>query len=139
MTLILICGLPGSGKTTLAKNLIYKLNATWFNADEVRKRFDDWDFSYKGRIRQVKRMKNYAKSEQLYTKYIIIDMVCPTKETRNILQPDIIIWMDTVKKSKYEDTNLLFEPLETIEYDFVITVFNAEYWSTIIAAKILNG
>ena len=57
---ILICGLPGSGKTTLAKCLSAKLNADWFNADEVRATYDDWDFSESGRIRQAKRMSTLA-------------------------------------------------------------------------------
>lgn len=136
MTLILICGLPGSGKTTLAQNLVPKLAAEWENADAVRTAFNDWDFSYEGRLRQVKRMKKYCAKHN--SDYVVIDMVCPTKEIRNILQPDIIIWMDTIIKGRYEDTNLMFERLELTEYDFRITIFNAEYWSTVIAHKILN-
>ena len=57
MKKILIMGLPGSGKTTLAKKLKSKLKADWLNADKVRKKFNDWDFSKKGVLKQAKRMK----------------------------------------------------------------------------------
>ena len=75
MKIILIMGLPGSGKTTLAneiapsldakrlnaENLVPLINAKWINADEVRKAADDWDFSEEGRKRQAKRMADFAK------------------------------------------------------------------------------
>ena len=41
---ILIMGLPGSGKTTLARLLAPMFNAVLLNADQVRKDADDWDF-----------------------------------------------------------------------------------------------
>ena len=43
-------GLPGSGKTTLAKLLVPALNAVWLNADKVREEANDWDFTEKGRM-----------------------------------------------------------------------------------------
>ena len=44
MKRILICGLPGSGKTTLANRLVEILgNADLHNADEVRSKFKDWE------------------------------------------------------------------------------------------------
>ena len=67
---------------------------------------------------------------------VVIDMVCPTRETRRIINPDIVIWMDTIKKGRFEDTNMMFEPVE--RYDYKISTFNAEYWSTVIASRIIN-
>ena len=60
MKKILIMGLPGSGKTTLASKLIPLLNAKWVNNDEIRKDANDWDFSEEGRIRQAKRMADQS-------------------------------------------------------------------------------
>ena len=57
---ILIMGLPGSGKTHLAKKISNILKADWLNADKIRGKYNDWDFSEQGIIRQVKRMKKLA-------------------------------------------------------------------------------
>ena len=61
MKVVLIMGLPGSGKTTLAKELVPLLNAKWLNADKVRTEYNDWDFSAEGRVRQANRMRDLAK------------------------------------------------------------------------------
>ena len=49
---ILVMGLPGSGKSTFAEPLAKSLFGTWINADQVREKYDDWDFSIEGRVRQ---------------------------------------------------------------------------------------
>ena len=103
---ILICGLPGSGKTTLAKKLQKELGYAWFNADKVREQFEDWDFSSEGRKRQAQRMFDLCEG---LDKSCIADFVAPTKEIRQIFNPDIIILMNTIKESKYADTNKIFE------------------------------
>ena len=103
---ILICGLPGSGKTALAKKLKEQLGYAWFNADIVREQFQDWDFSLEGRLRQAKRMFNFCDG---IDKSCIADFVAPTEEIRRIFDADITIWMNTIKESKYPDTNQIFE------------------------------
>ena len=80
---ILIFGLPGSGKTTLATKLAKKLGAVHLNADEVRGRFEDWDFSDEGRLRQAFRMSDLAKS--IESQHVILDFVCPTRQLRKIV------------------------------------------------------
>jgi adenylylsulfate kinase len=120
---ILICGLPGSGKTTLADQLHEKLQGIWYNADEVRHMNNDWDFSIDGRKRQALRMRNLAEySESQGIKYVICDFVAPTIEIQNIFNPDYVIWMNTIEFSRYPDTNILFEPPQTP--DLIIQDFN---------------
>lgn len=108
---ILICGLPGSGKTYLAEKLATQLKCAWYNADELRKMANDWDFSRSGRIRQSHRMKTIADFERQNSRTVICDFVCPTVETRNIFDPDFIVWMDTVSTSRFDDTNKVFVPV----------------------------
>lgn len=118
---ILIMGLPGSGKTTLAKALQTQLACPWINADNIRSQFDDWDFSYEGRIRQAYRMRDASECLN-NTKYILVDFVAPTEEIRKIFSADFTIWMNTITQSKYSDTNQIFETPTTVNVE--ITDFN---------------
>ena len=122
MMKILIMGLPGSGKTYLAERMQPILKAAWYNADKVREMANDWDFSPDGRIRQSLRMKNLADFEKKHGRIVICDFVCPTFETKNNFDPDITIWMDTIKSGRYEDTNKMFEKPENV--DFKVTEMN---------------
>ena len=119
---ILIMGLPGSGKTYLAQRLQPLLNAAWFNADKVREMANDWDFSPEGRTRQSLRMKSLADYESDNDRIVICDFICPTSETRKMFNPDIVVWLDTIKEGRFEDTNKLFEEPEKV--DFRITEWN---------------
>ena len=74
MKIILIMGLPGSGKTTLANELGPMLNAKRLNADEVRKEANDWDFSEEGRKRQAKRMADFAVKLKNDGNYVVADL-----------------------------------------------------------------
>lgn len=110
---ILIFGLPGSGKSTMAKRLSNVFSGSiWINADEIRKHYDDWDFSLEGRIRQSLRMRHLADGVVMAGGIAIADFVCPTKKTREQFDPDFSIWMDTIDKGRFEDTNLMFEKPE---------------------------
>ena len=126
---ILIMGLPGSGKTYLAERMQPILNAAWYNADKVREMANDWDFSPQGRIRQSLRMKNLADYEKSHGRIVICDFVCPTSETKTNFDPDITIWMDTIKSGRYEDTNKMFE--EPSNVDFKVTEMNNTNHETI--------
>ena len=85
-------GLPGSGKTYLAERLVPILNAAWYNADKLREMANDWDFSDEGRRRQSRRMRTFADFEKDNDRYVVCDFVCPTKETRENFDADIVIW-----------------------------------------------
>ena len=156
---ILVMGLPGSGKTYLAdalkaylesnstlKNMqahrmqdtvpaSYKCSVDWFNADDIRKRFNDWDFSKEGRIRQSLRMAEFALKST--GDYVICDFVAPLVEMRNNFKADWTVWMDTIDQGRFDDTNKAFIPPK--EYDFRITEQNAEKWAEFIGQHILDS
>jgi hypothetical protein len=153
---ILIMGLPGSGKTTLADALkryleqhstYTNLNAemlpitgldaqvTWFNADDIRRKYNDWDFSNDGRIRQSLRMFQF--SMEAGGDYVICDFVAPLVEMRNNFKADWTIWVDTIDAGRFEDTNKMFVPPEV--YDFRIIEQDAEKWAEFIGTHIIEN
>ncbi len=111
---ILIFGLPGSGKTTLAKHLSKSLNAKWFNADQVRKKFKNWDFSKKGILKQARRMKKISQMEK---KISVIDFVCPYDKGRKIFNADYLIWMNTIKKGRLSTFDKIFQKPKKVDYE----------------------
>ena len=113
---ILIFGLPGSGKTTLAKPFAELVNGVWLNADKVRHMYDDWDFTLEGRMRQAQRMRHLADGVVMAGKIAVADFVCPTEEARKVFAPDFTVWMDTISRGRYEDTNDMFETPEQVDY-----------------------
>jgi len=151
---ILIMGLPGSGKTTLAGTLKQYLEengtmsmgraeilpspsdgaqVTWFNADDVRRKYNDWDFSREGRIRQSIRMFQF--SMEAVGEYVICDFVAPLVEMRNNFKADWTIWMDTIREGRYADTNAAF--VEPDVYDFRVNEQNCEKWAEFIGEHIV--
>lgn len=150
-------GLPGSGKTTFAANLKKYIETfgqapvtaidsdnpfprknvivNWFNADDVRKKFNDWDFSKEGRIRQSLRMAEFA--FQCKGDYVICDFVAPLPEMRDNFKADWTVWIDTIDAGRYEDTNKMFVPPKN--YDFRITEQNSEKWVPFVGEHILKG
>jgi len=158
---ILIMGLPGAGKTYFAERLKKYLEefsdisnipqermaqldrvphnwhaqVNWFNADEVRKKYNDWDFSREGRIRQSLRMAQFAL--ECSGDYVICDFVAPLPEMRYNFKADWVIWMDTIDAGRYEDTNQVFVPPDV--YDFRITEQNAEKWVPLVGQNILTN
>ena len=113
---ILICGLPGSGKTTLAEPLAELLGAVWINADQVRKKYDDWDFTPEGRIRQAQRMRHLSDGVVMAGKVAVTDFVAPTEKARAEFDADYTVWMDTIEEGRFEDTNKMFEKPTDVDY-----------------------
>lgn len=116
---ILICGLPGSGKTTLAEPFSELIGGIWINADAIRTEYNDWDFSLEGRIRQARRMRYLADGIVKAGKIAVADFVCPTEQARQEFAPDYTVWMDTIKQGRFEDTNQIFEP--PIKFDYHVS------------------
>ena len=111
-------GLPGSGKSTFAEPLARSMFGIWINADKVREKYDDWDFSTEGRIRQSQRMKHLSDGVVMAGGVAVADFICPTEETRKEFDADFTIWMATIGIGKYEDTNRIF--IEPENYDIRI-------------------
>ena len=134
MKIILVMGLPGAGKTTLANELAPLLKAKRVNADEIRKAANDWDFSEEGRKRQAKRMAEHALKLKNDGNYVVADFICPTPEARSLFPADFIIWVDTIKEGRFEDTNQMF--IKPEKYDFHVTTQDAKLWASKIIKEI---
>ena len=127
-------GLPGAGKTTLANELAKLIECKRLNADEIRKAANDWDFSEEGRKRQAKRMSDEAIKIKKEGSNVIADFICPTPEARSLFPADFIIWVDTIKEGRFDDTNKMFVKPE--KFDFHVTTQDAKVWAKQIAEKI---
>ena len=127
-------GLPGSGKTTLANELAPLLNAKRLNADEVRKEANDWDFSEDGRKRQSKRMAEFAIKLKDEGNFVVADFICPTPEARRLFPADYIIWVDTIKEGRFDDTNKM--SVKPDKFDFQVTTQDAKNWASKIIKEI---
>ena len=134
MKIILIMGLPGSGKTTLANELAPILNAKRLNADEVRKEANDWDFSEEGRKRQSKRMAEFALKLKEDGNIVVADFICPTPKARDLFPADFVIWVDTIKEGRFDDTNKMF--VNPDKFDFHVTTQDAKNWAPRIIKEI---
>lgn len=144
MKRILLCGLPGAGKTTLAKRLTELLgNADWYNADEIRTQFKDWDFSPEGRARQMKRMQDFTRKSVARGRYGIADFVCPTEELRSAFMPDYTIWVNTIEQGRFEDTNRIFEKPANVDMEITANVWWStdwvDHWARLIAVDIKDS
>jgi len=153
MQKILVMGLPGAGKTTFAEKLKAYLESNseffspafelttskpivkWLNADDVRKKYNDWDFSHEGRVRQSIRMRELADS--FMNDFVIADFIAPLPEMRHNFKADWVIWIDTIEKGRFEDTNKMFIPPDV--YDFRITEQNAEKWAEFVGSHIIEN
>ena len=121
-------GLPGAGKTTLANELAKLIECKRLNADEIRKAANDWDFSEEGRKRQAKRMSDQAAKIKKEGNNVIADFICPTPEARKLFPADYIIWVDTIKEGRFEDTNQMFVKPE--KFNFHVTTQDAKLWAS---------
>jgi len=127
MKIILIMGLPGAGKTTLANELATLIKSKRLNADEIRRAANDWYFSEEGLKRQAKRMSEAALKIKSEGNNVIADFICPTAEARKLFPADYIVWVDTIKEGRFEDTNQMFVKPE--KYNFHVTSQDAQLWA----------
>ena len=139
MRKLLIMGLPGAGKTTLAQVIAPRLNAVLFNADEVRANINkDLGFSEADRIEQARRMGWLCDQVVKTGGFAIADFICPTPDTRAAFLEGgeaFVVWLNRIDHGRFEDTNQLFTPPERVDVE--VTAEGApEYWAEQVVAKV---
>jgi cytidyltransferase-like protein len=134
---ILIMGLPGSGKTTLAKALVPLLNAVHFNADAVRANINkDLGFALADRIEQARRMGWLCDRVVEAGAFAVADFICPTPEARAAFGAAFVVWVDRIKESGFAYTNRMFVPPE--RFDLRVTAEGTPaFWAHRILEKLL--
>ena len=75
----------------------------------------DVDFTKDGQLRHCYRLLNQARDSR--SKVTIINMACPLAKMRQILNPDIIIWVSDKTESRYPDLNEMYEVPEVYDYE----------------------
>lgn len=133
---VLICGLPGSGKTHFAKLLTSEINSVWFNADVVREQFNDWNYDMLSRLRQTHRMRNLADIAYAEGRIAVCDFVAPTHALRAEFDPDYTIFVNTIESGRFENTNRIFEKPKTADY--ILSDRNSVYSDLNSVKKILT-
>ena len=137
MKKILIMGLPGAGKTTLALELAKLLNAVHFNADEIRKEINkDLKFSVEDRLEQARRMGLLCDIVTRSGQFAVADFVCPIPETRAAFGDAFIVWVNRTPVRDFADTTKLFVPPD--DPDVVVTDEGSPlYWATKIKKQLI--
>jgi len=78
--IILICGAEGSGKTTLAKPFAELLGAVYVNKDTYSRA----------------ELKGYIDGLVAAGNTVVVDKRCQTTDAHRYINPDFVVWMDTV-------------------------------------------
>ena len=66
--------------------------------------------------------------------YVIADFIAPTPKARSLSPADYVIWVDTIKEGRFDDTNKMF--VKPDKYDFHVTTQDAKNWAPKIYKEI---
>ena len=78
-------------------------------------------------------MADLAEKEKQKGNYVVCDFICPTPKARELFNADFIIWVDTIKKGRFDDSNAMFVKPE--KFDFHVTSQDAKVWAKKIEEK----
>ena len=133
---ILIMGLPGAGKTTLANTLAPLLNAVIFNADAVRANLSrDLGFSLEDSVEHARRMGWMCDRVVEAGGTVIADFICPNEQTRAAFGEAFTIWLNRIEAGRFEDTNQMFVPPD--KFDLRVGPEGApQYWAEQALARL---
>lgn len=120
---VLCLGLSGAGKSTLCRELSKKLNAVWWDSDDVRTNINtDLGFSLADRLDQSKRMYYLSSRVIEAGHYSICSFICPTLDCQRVFNPSdtFIIYLNTIKPedSLYPDTCRIFSVPKFFDIEF---------------------
>ena len=64
---------------------------------------------------------------------VIVDFICPTSLTRAAFgKPDILVYMDTIKEGRFEDTNKMFEAPTEYDWSFLNHILDPSEKSSVL-------
>lgn len=115
---LVLTGLPGSGKTSIALELAKDWQAVHFNADYVRATVNkDLKFSKSDRMLQAERLGYMSRIVADSGHLVVVDFVCPTFDTRKAFLDALGYkprWVELTREehsSAFEDTNRMYESM----------------------------
>ena len=79
-------------------------------------------------------MADFAKKLKEEGNFVVADFVCPTPEARALFPADFIIWVDTIKEGRFDDTNKMF--VKPDKFDYHVTTQDAKNWAPKIVKEI---
>ena len=132
---VLIMGRCGASNTRLAAELLEELHkngpAEHLSSEEIRKEFNDSDYSEDGEVRTAQRMRMIADRYVDNGWPVICDLICPTPYTRLIIDADITVWLDTVMTEQ----DLFIEPTED---EYTLKVIDDNTSCAAVIADLVN-
>ena len=128
-------GQPGSGKTTLAKSLLEKIDAIHIDGDDVRKIFNNQDYSKDGRIKNLTNINNIVRFLDHKGFNVVVSVVSPYKEIRDqLLDLGVKYYYVTTSEIRGKE-NFFVEDFQVGDNDIILDTTNksaneilAIYW-----------